>query len=248
MTLGRFLRRGWWDDERARELESYLQFETDENVARGMTPAAARAAARRKLGNTALLREEIYQMNTVTLVDSAWRDLRYGARLLRLNPGFAIVAILSLALGVGANTAIFQLLDAVRIRTLPVSDPGSLVEVRIANAVGGRTGQFSGRRPMLTNPLWEQIRDRQQVFSEAFAWSPPGFDLTTSGEARTAQGLWVSGDFFKALAAPALLGRTLTADDDRRGCAAPPAVISYGFWQREFGGSQSTVTRSISSA
>jgi putative ABC transport system permease protein len=245
MSLRRFFRRSAWDDERARELESYLQMETDDNIARGMTPDAARAAARRKLGNATLVREEIYQMNTVTLVDSAWRDLRYGARLLRLNPGFAIVAILSLALGVGANTAIFQLLDALRIRTLPVSDPGALVELRIAEPVGGRTGQFSGRTPSLSNPLFEQIRDRQQVFSDVFAWSSPGFDLTTGGEARTAQGMWVSGDFFKGLGVPALVGRTITAQDDRRGCAAPPAVLGYGFWQREYGGSPSAIGRTI---
>src|SRR6476469_528620 len=117
MGWTRFFNRNRWDDERARELNAYLAIETDGNLARGMGPDEARAAARRKLGNATLVREEIYQMNTVTLVDSAWRDLRYGARLLRLNPAFAIVAILSLALGIGANTAIFQLLDAVRIRT-----------------------------------------------------------------------------------------------------------------------------------
>jgi putative ABC transport system permease protein len=245
VTLMRFFRRSRWDDERARELEAYLDIETDENVARGMAPLAARDAARRKLGNAALIREEIYQMNTVTLVDSAWRDLQYGARLLRLNPGFAAVAILSLALGIGANTAIFQLLDAVRIRALPVRDAGELMEIRIAEPVGGRTGQFSGRRPSLTNPLWEQLRDRQQVFSSAFAWSGVGFDLTTSGEARTAQGLWVSGDFFRGLGVPALIGRTLVVDDDTRGCAAPPAVLGYGFWQREYGGDPSALGRTI---
>jgi putative ABC transport system permease protein len=245
LSLRRFFRRDAWDDERAREIESYLQIETDENIARGMRPAAARAAARRKLGNATLVREEIYQMNTVTLIDNAWRDLRYGARLLRLNPGFAIVAILSLALGVGANTAIFQLLDALRIRTLPVSDPAALVELRIADPVGGRTGQFTGRTPSLTNPLWEQIRDRQQVFSDVFVWSSPAFDLTTGGEARTAQGLWVSGDFFKGLGVSSLIGRTLMAEDDRRGCTAPPAVLGYGFWQREYGGSPSAIGRTI---
>src|SRR3979411_2002598 len=109
-------------------------------------------------------------MNPLTLVDGAWRDLKYGARLLRLNPAFAIVAILSLALGVGANTAIFQLLDAVRIRTLPVPRPNELLEVRISNATNGRTGSFLGRRPLLTNPLWERLRDHQQVFSTVFAW------------------------------------------------------------------------------
>src|SRR3989441_2754906 len=245
MSLKRFFHRDRWDDERARELEAYLSMETDDNIARGMSPAEARGAARRKLGNATLVREEIYQMNTVTLLDSAWRDLKYGARLLRLNPAFAIVAILSLALGVGANTAIFQLLDAVRIRTLPVKNADELVEIRIADPVGGRTGEFNGRRPSLTNPLWEQIRDRQQVFTEVFAWSAPAFDLTTGGEARPAQGLWVSGDFFRGLGVPALIGRTLTAEDDRRGCAAPPAVLGYGFWQREYGGNSSAIGRSI---
>ena len=245
MTLTRFLRRGRWDDERARELEAHLAIEVDDNIARGMSPRDARDAARRKLGNTTLVREEIYQMNTVKLVESAWRDLKFGARLLRLNPAFAIVAILSLALGVGANTAIFQLLDAVRLRTLPVRDASELAEVRIAEPVGGRTGQFTGRRPSLTNPLWEQVRDRQQAFSDIFVWSSPTFYLTTGGEARSAQGLWVSGDFFKGLGVPALIGRTLTADDDRRGCAAPPAVLGYGFWQREYAGSPSVIGRSI---
>jgi hypothetical protein len=117
MSLKRFLFRSRWDDERARELEAYVEIETDDNLARGMPPREARLAAERKLGNRTLVREEIYQMNTISLLDSAWRDLKYGARLLRMNPGFAFVAILSLALGVGANTAIFQLLDAVRLRT-----------------------------------------------------------------------------------------------------------------------------------
>ena len=127
MSIKRFFHRSQWDDERARELEAHLAIETDDNIARGMSPRDARDAARRKLGNTALVREEIYHMNTIGFLDAAWRDLRYGARLLRLNPGFALVAILSLALGVGANTAIFQLLDAVRLRTLPV-DTSALKE------------------------------------------------------------------------------------------------------------------------
>ena len=242
----RFFRRARWDDERARELESHLAIETDENIARGMTPEQARAAARRKLGSPLLVREEIYQMNTISFVDSAWRDLKHGLRLLRLNPGFAIVAILSLALGVGANTAIFQLLDAVRIRTLPVADPGGLVEVRIDSPKGGRTGQFNGRRPMLTNPQFEQIRDHQQAFSGLAAWGGGRpFNMATRGEARNATGMLVNGEFFSTLGVKPLIGRLLTPADDYRGCAAPSAVVSYGFWQRELGGDASAIGRTI---
>src|SRR5436853_5243094 len=156
MSIKRFFNRSRWDDERARELESYVAIETDENIARGMAPEEARLAALRKLGNRTRVREDIYQMNTIGFIDGAWRDLKYGARLLRLNPGFALVAILSLALGVGANTAIFELLDAVQFRMLPVKDPQQLVELRITS--GHRWGQVSGRRAQMTNAIWEQIR------------------------------------------------------------------------------------------
>jgi len=196
MAVSRFLRRSRWDDERRRELDAHIAIEIEENLQRGMTPNDARDAARRKLGNTTLVREEIYQMNTIELVDSTWRDLKHAARLLRLNPGFAIVAILSLALGVGANTAIFQLLDAVRIRTLPVKNPEQLVEVRVDDPTRtGRTGQFSGRRPSLTNPQFERIRDQQQAFTGLAAWGTATFNMSTSGEAREAVGFWANGDF-----------------------------------------------------
>src|SRR6266851_9414206 len=133
MSWLRFIRRTRWDAERAREIQAHLEIETDENLARGMPPEEARYAARRKLGNATLIREEIYRMNSMVFVETLWHDLRYGARLLRLNPGFALVAIASLALGIGANTAIFQLLDAVRLRSLPVANPQELAEVRISN-------------------------------------------------------------------------------------------------------------------
>jgi putative ABC transport system permease protein len=244
LSIRRFLHRAQWDDERARELAAHLAMEIDDNIARGMSPEEARAAAHRKLGNTTLIREQIYRMNTIGFVDTMCQDLRYGARLLRLNPGFAAVAILSLALGVGANTAIFQLVDALRIRALPVPHPEELVEVRIGDT-DSRDGAFSGRRSMLTNPLWERLRDRQQAFSSAFAWGSQEFDLSSGGERRPAEGMWVSGDFFNTLEVHAALGRVFTPADDRRGCAAPPAVISYGFWQREYGGSPSALGRAL---
>jgi predicted permease len=244
MSWRRFFRRRFWDEERTRELESYLEQETDDNIARGMRPDEARYAARRKLGNVTRIREEIYRMNTIGFLETSWQDMRFGARLLRLNPGFTAVALLSLGLGIGANTAIFQLLDAVRLRTLPVKDPQELAEIQIDERRNA-TGSFTGGRPMLTNPLWEQIKGRQQAFSGMFAWGGARFNLAQAGEARYAQGLWVSGDFFNALRVPPVLGRVMAASDDQRGCPSPAAVISYAFWQREYGGEPSAVGRAL---
>ena len=246
MTWSRFLRRGQWDAERARELDAYLDIETQENIARGMASDEARFAAQRKLGNATLVREEIYRMNTIGVIETIWQDLRYGARLLRLSPGFALVAILSLALGIGANTAIFQLINAVRLRALPVPKPDEIAIVQIADLEGAR-GSFDTWYPAVTNPIWERIRAEQQAFSMVFAWSPAGFDLASSGPSRfTEHALWVSGDFFKGLGVGPALGRVFTAADDRRGCGTPGAVISYAFWQREFGGDPAAVGRLLS--
>jgi putative ABC transport system permease protein len=244
MGMLRFFRRGRWDDERARELESYLHIETDENLARGMTLDEARLAARRKLGNLTRTREVIYDMNTLTFLDTCWQDLRYGARLLRRNPAFAIIAILSLALGTGANTAIFQLVNAVRLRTLPVSHPEELAEIRIAGAPDGRTGWFSGPQPMFSHPLFEQLVARQQAFSSVFAWSMESLDLSSGGAIRPAEALYVSGEFFRTLGTQPAAGRLLTAGDDHRACP-PLAVISHAFWQREYGGAPSAIGRTV---
>jgi len=174
------------------------------------------------------------------------QDLRFGFRVLRLNPGFTAIVVLSLALGTGANTAIFQLIDSLRLRTLPASNPQQLAGVRILDT-SWRHGRVHGRYPDITNAQWEQIRDHQRVFSSMLAWATEGgFNLAPSGEARYASGIWVSGDFFKTLEVRALRGRTLTAEDDRRGCGSRPAVISYAFWQREYGGGPDAVGRMIS--
>jgi len=180
-----------------------------------------------------------------TLFETLGQDLRYGARLLRQNPGFALVAVLSLGLGVGANTAIFQLLNAVRLRTLPVKDAQELVEVKVVEAKGGRTGSFRGRNVQLTQPLWEEIRHDPQPFSAMLAWGVSSFNLAPGGESRFAEGLWVSGGFFDALGVPPLVGRVFTEADDRPGCGSPGAVISYAFWQREYGGALSAIGRTL---
>src|SRR5919202_1578517 len=162
------------------------------------------------------------------------KDVRYAARVLRKSPGFTLMAVLTLALGGGANTAIFQLIDAVRLSALPVKDPQQLVGVQLADTKGQR-GSFNSEYPAVTNAIWEQIRDRQQAFSGVFAWGTDDFNLSQGGEARLARGLWVSGDFFNVLGVRPELGRVFNAADDRRGCADASAIISHKFWQSEFG-------------
>jgi putative ABC transport system permease protein len=245
MGFTRFFRRRQWDDERARELDAYLAQEIDDNVARGMTLDQARAAAHRKLGNTTRIREEIYDMNSLGFLETLWQDLRYGARLLRRNPTFAVVAILTLALGTGANTAIFQLVDAIRLRTLPVSHPEQLAEIRIVTAPNGRTGTFMGRWPMLSYPLYRKIKAQQTVFTDVMAWGTTSLDLAQGGEQRPAQALWVTGNFFPLLGVRPAAGRLIAESDDVPGCGAPAVVLGYPFWQREYSGDASAVGRSI---
>jgi putative ABC transport system permease protein len=244
MAWSRFFRRARWDAERARELEAHLLIETDENMARGMAPDEARWAAQRTLGNVLRIREEIYDMNTIGILDTVWQDVRFGLRLLRRTPGFTAVAVLSLTLGIGANTAIVQLIDAVRLRVLPVHHPEELAEVRIAKP-RNRAGNVYIRYAEVTNPQWEQIRTRQEAFSSVLAWSPKRFDLTTDGEVRRAQGMYVSGSFFEVLGVPAARGRVFTVNDDRPGCSGAGAVISHGFWQREYSGDPAVVGRKV---
>ena len=244
MGIRRFFRRGYWDDERARELDAYLAQEIDDNLARGMTPDQARMAAHRKLGNPTRIREEIYTMNSLGFLETLWQDLRYGARLLRRNPTFAGVAILTLALGTGANTAIFQLVDAVRLRALPVDHPEQLAEVRIVKAPNGRTGSFFGPWPMLSYPLYLKIREQQQVFTDFMAWGAMSVDLAQGGERRSAQALWVTGNFFSTLGVRAAAGRLLGPSDDVKGCA-PAIVLGHAFWKRQYAGDPSAVGRSL---
>jgi len=171
-------------------------------------------------------------------------DLRFGLRQLRLNPTFTVVAVLSLALGIGANTAIFQLIEAVGMRTLPIEKPQEMAYFDFAKN-SKRSGWFSSRSARFTYAQWEQIRARREAFSGTIAWSATRFNLSQGGEARYADGLYVNGDFFSVLGVPTVLGRTFTAQDDQPGCGSPGAVISYAFWQRELGGEPGVLGRSV---
>jgi len=175
---------------------------------------------------------------------SLWQSLCYSFRLLRLSPGFTIVAILTLALGIGANTAIFQLIDAIRLRSIPVKNPQELGTVRIADRHWG-SGQFSSRYSQLSFAMWEQIRKRQDGFAEIAAWSGQRFNLATGGEVRYANGIRVSGDFFRVLGVEPILGRLLGPEDDQPGCGTGGANISYAFWQQNFAGDPSVVGKPL---
>ena len=246
MAWTRFFRRNRRDDEAAREIASYIAIETDDNIARGMTPQAAHDAAVRKFGNATHVREEIYWMNTVRPIDTIWQDLKYAARLLKRDKGFAAAAILSLALGIGANTAIFQLLDAVRLRTLPVTDPHELAVIHFPRG-SKLSGRFSSRMPFMTSAQVDELRKQRldDVFSGMFAWSSLQLNTATGGEVRNADTLWVSGETFDVLGVRPAIGRLIEPGDDRPGCGSPPAVLSYAYWQRAFGGSPSALGQTV---
>ena len=142
-------------------------------------------------------------------LETLWQDFRHGLRLLRLNPGFTSVALVSLALGIGANTAIFQLLDSVRLRMLPVKNPQELVELRIESKTG-RSGSFINGYSQFTYAQWQALRSRQQVFSDLFAWGPDRINIASGGEVSNADGLWVSGNAFTALGVQHILGRVFS--------------------------------------
>jgi len=175
---------------------------------------------------------------------SFWRDLRHALRFLRLSPGFTLVAVFTLALGIGANTAIFQLIDSIRLRTIPAKNPQELGTIRIADRHWG-SGQFSSQYSQLTFAMWEQIRKRQEGFAEIAVWSDQRFNLATGGEVRRAKGIHVSGDFFHVLGVEPILGRLLGPADDQPGCGISGANISYAFWQRNFVGDPSVIGKRL---
>ncbi len=233
------------EEELDEELSDFLEKSTVEKMRGGMTREEAARAARMELGGVEVVKEKVRSASWETHLETFWSDLRFGARLLRFNPVFAGAAILSLALGIGANTAIFQLLDAVRLRTLPVKNPQEIARIAIDQRKEA-SGNFSSRYPDLTYAMWEQIRARQQGFSEVFAWGPIIFNISPSGEVHNVQALWVSGEFFETLGLQPALGRLLTPEDDRPGCASPGVVISYSFWQHEYGGDRGVIGRIVS--
>ncbi len=229
----RLLRGNRLERDLDREVRDHLERHVADLVRGGMSEGEARRQAALTFGGVERVKEDCRDARGTRWVDDLVQDIRYGIRVLRKAPVFTSVAILSLALGIGANTAIFSLVNSLLIRALPVRAPDRLAILEHGS---------------WTNPIWEQVRERQgALFDGALAWGNDTFDLAAGGLSQPVPGMWVSGSFFDVLGVPAMLGRTFTPDDDRRGGgpAGPVVVISYRFWQQHFSGAADVVGRPL---
>jgi len=221
-------------DDLEDEIRAHLEMEELENLEAGMPPDEAHYAALRRFGNVALVQERSREMWGWNSLETLWQDLGYGIRQLRRSPAFTVVAILTLALGIGANTAIFSVINAVLLRPLPVNNPQELVALATVGPYG--VGSFS-------YPGFKRFRDENHVCTEmvAIGWLN-NLDATIDGQAETVEARIVSANFFSFLAVGASAGRVFTSEDEK---AQAVAVISYPFWKRRFGLSPAVVGRTI---
>jgi putative ABC transport system permease protein len=238
MAWMRFFRRERWDQERERELQTYLEIEAEENIARGMAPEEARYAARRKLGNPMQIREEIYRMNSLSFLESLWQDLRCGARMLRKNAGFTTIAVLTLALGIGANTAIFSVIHAVLLRPLPYDKPDRIVMLVESNP-GKGFPRFS-----VSPPNYVDWRNQASAFQSMASVSRGDFTYTGGAEPERLGGANVAAPFFSVMGVEPLIGRTFLPEDDVVGRASV-VVLSYGLWAQRFGSDPQVIGKSL---
>src|ERR1051326_2187456 len=222
------LRRGRFDREMSEEMRFHLEMKIEENIEGGMTPEEARYAARRQFGNQTLLQEANREVWSFVMIETLLRDVRYAARVLAKSPVFTAVAVVTLALGIGANAAIFSFVNAVLLRPLPVAEPDRLVYV------------FSGTKAepysVASYPDYLDFRDRNRSFSDLAAYSSITLSLTSGGQADMISGLIVTGNYFDALGVRARAGRTFLPEEDSTPGGHPVAVISHALWQSRFAG------------
>ncbi|HKW57109.1 MAG TPA: ABC transporter permease [Candidatus Acidoferrum sp.] len=234
------------DEEIEAELRSHIEMRTADNLAAGMPPQEARRDALLRFGNRGVMKERVTAADAHMFLDSVWQDLCFGLRMLRNNLGFTSIAVLSLALGIGANTAIFTLIDAVMLRMLPVNNPQELVSLKLApDARFPREAPDGDHSIVFPYPAFVQMRDRNQVLSELFAFKDTaGLSVLANGNAEIAHGQLVTSNYFSALGVRPVLGRDFVAEDDAPG-AESVAMISYGYWQSRFGGEASALGSQI---
>jgi predicted permease len=242
------------------ELDEELRFHVEQQAAKhvraGMTREEALRQARLEFGGEAQVEMECREARGISLVETVVQDLKFGVRMLRKSPGFTLVVVLTLAIGIGANTAIFTLVQAVLLETLPVKDPQELVVAEWSarnrpNQVGtssfGDCQDYAGVKSdcSLSYPMFEQIRAQKNLFASVTAFAGPAeLDLSGNGAATIAQGMLVAGNYFETLGVVPAVGRTLDGGDDEPGANAV-AVLDYAYWQRAFGGSPDVIGRTI---
>ncbi|HEX8775435.1 MAG TPA: ABC transporter permease [Pyrinomonadaceae bacterium] len=245
MMLGRLgrrlralLRRGEMEQELDEELRYHLERDVEQNISGGMSPEEARYAARRSFGGVEQSKEQCRDARGLGLIDDLWQDVRYGVRMLIKRPGFTLIAVAILALGIGANTAIFSLINATLWRQLPVSEPESLVYVHSGNP----NNPYSNA----SYPDYVEFRDQNQVFAGLAAWAGISASINSNDQTDLIVGAIVSGNFFDLIGVRAALGRAITNEDDRTPGAHPVVVLGHGLWQRRFGGSAGVIGQQIS--
>src|SRR5271170_5988894 len=219
------------------EVLAHLELLTEEKQQQGMTPDQARRAARIELGGVEQVKEEVRAVRRGAWLEALRQDVRFGARMLRRSPGFTIVAVLTLALGIGGTSAIFTVMNAVLLRPLPYQDAHALF------VLGEKTPEmFQGSVSVLNYRDW---REQNRTFSEMAIWRS-GHNMNFQGTSgpRRILARQVSASFFPALGVSPLLGRNFLSEDDRLG-AAPTVMLDYSFWQSSFGGDPGVVGRSI---
>ncbi|HEX4566229.1 MAG TPA: ABC transporter permease, partial [Vicinamibacterales bacterium] len=232
-------RRSRFERDMATELRFHIDSYTEDLIRSGMTRDEARRQARVEFGSVEWKKDDCRATLGVRLADELVGDIRYAFRTLRRSPAFTFVAVTTLALGIGANTAIFTLMDAVLLRLLPVHDPDALYQV--TRQEGATPTRFDG---VFTNVLWENLAAEQDVFSAIGAWGSTRFNLARGGAVQEAAGLWVTGNYFATLDMSPASGRLIQPADDVRGCRGV-AVVSYAFWQRRYSGVADTIGRTI---
>ncbi|MGA8103056.1 MAG: ABC transporter permease [Candidatus Acidiferrales bacterium] len=241
------------------DIRNHIEIETQDNIERGMPAEEARRAALLKFGNVTRVKEETREVWSLVWLEQLLQDIGYGLRILRRSPGFTAVVILTLALGIGANTAIFSLIDAVMLRSLPVESPKELVLMRWSARNAPNTHGYGSygdcptdmRREAanpsgcsFSEPLFRRMAEAN-AFSEVTAFANPGrLNLIGNGPASLITGQLASGDFFHTIGVKASLGRVFAPSDDSPS-APPVAVLNYGYWQSSFGGSPDVIGRSI---
>jgi putative ABC transport system permease protein len=238
LRLRCLFRRKQVEQELDDELHFHLEQQMEAAVSRGTAPDDARAAALRALDRIELRKEECRDMRRIGLIDNLNQDLRYALRMLRKSPAFTTVAVLSLALGIGANTAIFSLMDVLLLRPLPVKQPDRLQLVSIQAP--------NGPRYSFNYPLFEQVRDRTTLL-ETFAWWTVRLQTPDGDDMLLVPAVYASGAYFSALGVPPALGRVFGREDDRPdgGKNGPVAVIADAFWERRFARSPSVMGRPV---